>query len=87
MVAATVSVRRASIMETNIHNEPNTNFSDKSLLDRFNQPIRYNGNLATLAGLAEDIVEATLREPRGRQARRQNGSRRQRLRFIRQWHL
>ena len=49
-------------METNIHNEPNTNLSDKSLLDRFNQPIRYNGNPATLAGLAEDIVEALRRQ-------------------------
>jgi len=38
-------------METNI-NEPNTTYSaDKVLLDRFNQPIKYEGNPAALAGL------------------------------------
>ena len=38
VVAAAVSGRRGSIMETNI-NEPNTTYSaDKVLLDRFNQP-------------------------------------------------
>ena len=82
-------------METNI-NEPNTTYSaDKVLLDRFNQPIKYEGNPAALAGLAEDIVDALKRQRlfyplfanRGRQARRQNASRRQRLRIIRQWHL
>ena len=65
--------------ETNIRNEPNTTYSAKMLVDRFNQPIKYEGNPAALAGLAEDIVDAlkrqrllisTLREPRGRQGRR-----------------
>ena len=46
VVAAAVSGRRVSIMETNI-NEPNTTYSaDKVLLDRFNQPIKYEGNPA-----------------------------------------
>ena len=49
-------------METNIHNEPNTTYSDKMLLDRFNQPIKYDGNLATLAGLGEDVLEALQRQ-------------------------
>ena len=48
VVAAAVSDRRVSIMETNILNEPNTTYSDKDLLDRFNQPIKYNGNPAAL---------------------------------------
>ena len=49
-------------METNI-NEPNTTYSaDKVLLDRFNQPIKYEGNPAALAGLAEDIVDALKRQ-------------------------
>ena len=61
-VAAAVSGRRVSIMETNI-NEPNTTYSaDKVLLDRFNQPIKYEGNPAALAGLAEDIVDALKRQ-------------------------
>ena len=73
-------------METNI-NEPNTTYSaDKVLLDRFNQPIKYEGNPAALAGLAEDIVDA-LKRQRLFQAAWQNASRRQRLRIIRQWHL
>ena len=62
VVAAAVSGRRVSIMETNI-NEPNTTYSaDKVLLDRFNQPIKYEGNPAALAGLAEDIVDALKRQ-------------------------
>ena len=49
-------------METNIHNEPNTTYSDKMLLDRFNQPIKYDGNPASLAGLGEDVLEALQRQ-------------------------
>ena len=49
-------------METNIHNVPNTTYAGKVLLDRFNQPIKYDGNPAALAGLAEDVVEALKRQ-------------------------
>ena len=56
VVAAAVSGRRVSIMETNI-NEPNTTYSaDKVLLDRFNQPIKYEGNPAALAGCIREGV-------------------------------
>ena len=66
--------------------------------ERFNQPIKYEGNprLALRIGRghnrcpsARTPLLSTLRKPRGRQARRQNASRRQsqRLRIIRQWHL